>query len=123
MRMGRILLLFAGVLTVVTVAAIGANSLGSHEPSCSRDAEESRPLDLRAPQDRSHLQQDLAQIDAAALAFREAVARRPLLSDSVDAVEGARTAPDRARNWCRDTLRSELLRTHHLQPGDLQPWQ
>jgi hypothetical protein len=120
MRTGRIVLWFALLMAAVASAAIVRNRLASDDPSCSRASDAERPLDLRTPADRSHLQQDLAAIDAAALEFRSAVAERPLLSDSVDAVEGARTAPERAQHWCRETLRSALLEIHHLKQSDLR---
>jgi hypothetical protein len=61
-----------------------------------------------------HLREDVVRAKAAAKEFSNAVAARPRLSDSIDAQEGARTAPDRARAWCEATLAVQVAADHRL---------
>jgi hypothetical protein len=82
--------------------------------------ENARVLDLRNPADVAHLQNDFEAIRDAANTFSEAVARRPIVSDSVDAQAGARAAPMRARAWCEAVLEQQLARTHSLSLDDVR---
>ena len=50
------------------------------------------------------------------MTFGSSVSHRPMESDSIDAREGARTAPERARVWCEAVLTKELARTHQVSP-------
>jgi hypothetical protein len=88
--------------------------MGPAEPDCERLTEPSRPLAAGRPPDMEHLREDVVRAKAAARAFSEAVAARPLLSDSIDAQAGARTAPARARAWCEATLAVQIAADHQL---------
>lgn len=111
-----------------TVGAIGAMLLGvmflafspERAPSCGPLAEDRRPLDLRKPSDRAHLDEDVKDIRRSAERFSQVVARRPLMSQSIDAQEGARTAPARARVWCEATLTDAVVELHDLKPDDVR---
>ena len=81
------------------------------EPECVR-TEPARPLNLSLLSDRTHLRADLEDIRAVAEAFSRDVSRRPRISDSIDAQEGARTAPVRALAWCEAILQQQLTTTH-----------
>ena len=85
----------------------------TREPECVRN-ESARPLDLSLASDRSHLRADLDDIRAVAAMFSRDVSRRPRISDSVDAQEGARTAPVRALAWCEAILQQQLTTTHGM---------
>lgn len=106
-------------VTAVALAGIATGAPDPHDASCARPSEAPRSLHLQTAEDRAHLRQDLDDIQAAADAFAKAVAQRPVVTDSVDAIAGAKTAPARARVWCEETLRSEVLRTHGLDKNDL----
>lgn len=102
----------AGVVVIVAVTA--------REPSCEPLVETPYPLDLSTPGDRAHLAQDLRIIRYEADRFSDAVASRPLLSESPDALQGARTAPPRARAWCERTLADEVAQNHRLDSGTVR---
>jgi hypothetical protein len=63
--------------------------------------------------DRAHLGADFDDIRAIATGF-SSEARRPLLSDSIDAQAGAKTAPIRALAWCETALQQRLTTTHGI---------
>jgi hypothetical protein len=89
-------------------------------PSCGPLAGEHRPLDLRLDADRAHLDEDIKAIRRAAERFRQMAAQRPLLSQSIDAREGARTAPARARAWCEATLTEAVVELHQIQADQVR---
>lgn len=68
---------------------------------------------------REHVRQDMQAVEAEAARFGQDVATRPLLSDSIDAREGARTAPTRATAWCRTTLIASLAAAHRTTEAAL----
>jgi hypothetical protein len=115
----ELLLMGAAAVAAAALGGFATGAAGPRDGSCSRPSEAARPLHLESAEDRAHLREDLDDIQAAADAFAAAVAKRPVVTDSVDAVAGAKTAPARARRWCEETLRSELLRTHGLDKNDL----
>jgi hypothetical protein len=100
----------AAALILVGVAVAGFQP---RDPQCFR-SEPARPLKLEMAADRAHLQADRDDIGAIASAFATEVARRPMLSDSIDAQTGALTAPIRARAWCEAVLEDQLATTHAL---------
>jgi hypothetical protein len=69
-------------------------------------------LDLSRDEHARHLAEDLAAVDRRAREFSAAVARRPLLSESIDARAGALTAPARARTWCAAVLTDRVAAAH-----------
>jgi len=85
----------------------------TREPECVR-IEPARQLNLNLASDRTHLRADLDDIRAVAAAFSHEVSRRPRISDSIDAQEGARTAPVRALAWCEAILQQQLTTTHGM---------
>jgi hypothetical protein len=115
----RHLLLAFAAAGALAAAAAGAAALNPRDPVCAR-RESARVLDLRSPADVAHLQDDLETIRAAADTFSEAVAKRPIVSDSADAQAGARAAPMRARAWCEAVLEQQVARTHGLSPDDVR---
>jgi hypothetical protein len=104
---------------VVSVIAVAGIRAANRDPVCAWPSEAQRPLELSRDADRAHLRDDLAKVQDLAAAFSRAVAARPRLSDSIDAIEGARTAPARARTWCEATLDRAIARTHQLSPEQL----
>ena len=97
---------------VVVLLSSTAFVLTPREPEC-RFAHDAPAGPTGGPSlERAHVVRDLAEIEREARRFGAAVARRPLASDSIDAREGARTAPMRAVAWCRATLLSELANIH-----------
>jgi hypothetical protein len=102
-------------------ALVGAAAgLSRPDPVCERPADAARALSLDRPADLAHLRDDVMRARTAAEAFAAAVAKRPLMSDSVDALEGKRTAPARALAWCEATLAAEIAAQHTLSPGTVQ---
>jgi len=96
-------------------ALIGAAAgLSRPDPVCERPADAARALRLDRAADLAHLRDDVRRARTAAEAFAAAVAKRPLMSDSVDALEGKRTAPARALAWCEATLAAEIAAQHTL---------
>ena len=91
----------------------GVAGFRPREPECVRN-EPARPLNLSLESDRTHLRADLDDIRAIASGFSSKVSRRPLMSDSPDAQEGARTAPIRALAWCEAVLQQQLTTTHGM---------
>jgi len=106
----------AAALILVGVAVAGFQP---RDPQCFRN-EAARPLNLDTAGDRAHLQADRNDIAAIASAFATEVARRPRLSDSIDAQAGALTAPVRARAWCEAVLQDQLASTHSLPVSVVQ---
>jgi hypothetical protein len=100
----------AAALILVGVAVAGFQP---RDPHCFR-SEPARPLKLETAADQAHLQADRDAIGAIASAFAAEVARRPMLSDSIDARAAALTAPTRARAWCEAVLQDQLATTHAL---------
>jgi len=103
----------AGACAALVVLGAAVAGFRTREPECVR-VEPARPLDLSLAPDRVHLQADLDDIRAVAAAFSHEVSRRPRISDSIDAQEGARTAPVRALAWCEAILKQQLTTTHGM---------
>ena len=101
----------AGIVLLVLAGVVAG--FRPREPQCARN-EPARPLNLSLASDRAHLRADLDDIRATASEFSSEVSRRPLLSDSPDAQEGARTAPVRALAWCEAVLQQQLSTTHGI---------
>lgn len=87
---------------------------------CHTWPEPVRPLDGREGGDSAHLAQDLAAIHAVADRFAASVARRPRLSDSIDARASAATAPARARAWCEEVLLERVAAVHGVRASQLR---
>jgi hypothetical protein len=113
--------LAVGAAGVVALALAWVAIAPDRPPACGPLEHDSRPLDLDRPGDRAHLDDDLQLIRQSAERFSELVARRPLLSDSPDALRGARLAPARARAWCERILADEVARSHALGTNVVRP--
>jgi hypothetical protein len=110
---GRSVLFAAGA--IVAAAGLGALAgLSRPDPACEQPADPWGPLTISRAADMVHLREDVSRAKAAASAFADAVATRPVVSDSIDAQEGARTAPARARAWCEATLAEQIASDHQL---------
>ena len=115
LTMTHALLVFAGItLFAMAASAAMAFSLQPDEPQCHLTHESARPLDLRGAADAAHLRSDIEALKTASMMFGSSVSHRPMESDSIDAREGARTAPERARVWCEAVLTKELARAPGL---------
>ena len=108
-----------GSAAVVVLLSSTAVILTPREPTCRLGHEPIAESALAQPLDPVHAARDLADVEREAVRFGQAVARRPLSSDSIDAKEGARTAPMRAVAWCRVTLVTELSRVHQMSAAAL----
>lgn len=102
-----------GACISLLLLAGGVAGFRPREPQCVRN-EQARPLNLSLQSDRTHLRADLDDIRAIASGFSGKVSRRPVMSDSPDAQEGARTAPIRALAWCEAVLQQQLTTTHGM---------
>jgi hypothetical protein len=111
-----LLLAVAGALVLLgSVAAVLTPSEPECRPIHGADAVPDGPLAL----DRAHVSADLSAIEVEAEQFSRTVARRPPASDSIDAREGARTAPQRAMAWCRASLLADLAVVHRTTEASL----
>jgi len=102
-----------GAATALLLLGGAVAGFRPREPECVRD-EPARPLNLSLASDRTHLRADLDDIRAIASGFSSEVSRRPMLSDSIDAQAGAKTAPVRALAWCEEVLQQQLTTTHGM---------
>jgi hypothetical protein len=103
------------------VLGTGARVLHTRDDDpCGSWAEAPRALDLASSEHRRHLADDLTTVDRKAREFSASVARRPLLSDSIDARAGALTAPARARSWCAAVLTDRVAAAHAVSPAHLR---
>jgi len=102
-----------GAATALLLLGGAVAGFRPREPECVRD-EPARPLNLSLASDRAHLGADFDDIRAIASGFSSEVARRPLLSDSIDAQAGIKTAPIRALAWCEAVLQQRLTTTHGM---------
>jgi hypothetical protein len=110
---GRRLLMAAAAVAVS--AAVGAIAgMRPSDPVCDPPADGWQPLSINRAADVDHLRDDVARARAAARAFADAVASRPVFGDSIDVQEGARTAPGRARAWCEAMLATRIASDHQL---------
>jgi hypothetical protein len=116
----RLLRAVGGIVAAASLAGAAAAWLAPRDPQCTAATEAPRTLDLRRLDDRTHLQQDVAALRAEADRFASEIATRPMLSDSPDALEGARTAPLRARAWCENVLAARLALTHGLTAEEVR---
>ncbi len=105
----------AGTIAAMLMGVIFLAFSSDGTPSCGPLAGEHRPLDLRLEADRAHLDEDAKAIRRSAERFSQMAAQRPLLSQSSDAREAARTAPARARAWCEATLTEAVVELHQIQ--------
>ena len=103
----------AGAGTALILLAGALVGFRPRDPECVRN-EPARPLNLSLASDRAHLGADFDDIRAIASGFSSEVARRPLLSDSIDAQAGIKTAPIRALAWCEAVLQQRLTTTHGM---------
>ena len=110
--------MLAGASALLGLGAAAIRS-GADDP-CGPWNEASRALDLSRAEHRSHLAGDLAAIEQEAREFSAAVARRPLLSDSIDARAGAVAAPGRARTWCAAVLTDRVAAVHAVPAAHLR---
>jgi len=103
----------AGAGTALLLLAGAVAGFRPRDPECVRN-DPARSLNLSLESDRIHLRADFDDISAIASGFSAEVARRPLLSDSIDAQAGAKTAPIRALAWCEAVLQQQLTTTHGM---------
>ncbi len=116
----RLTLLVGSAAAVVLLSSSVAALLLPREPLCSLNHGSIAETAAGRALDPLHAARDLAEIEREAAQFGKAVAKRPMASDSIDAKEGARTAPMRAVAWCRVTLMSELADLHGTSTAALQ---
>jgi hypothetical protein len=104
----------ATFLTAVVVAW-AAIAQQRQVAECVLPKEAPRALDLANPDDARHLAADLAQAEAIAQRYREAIRQEPPpASDSVDARRNHALRPDRAYAYCTAILKEQLARTHSI---------
>ncbi len=108
-----------GGATALVLLSSMAAVLTPRDPVCQLTHESAPALAAARSLERVHVARDLANVEREAERFGRAVARRPLASDSIDAREGARTAPIRAVAWCRTTLIAELASVHGTSAAGL----
>ena len=108
-----------GATTALGLVTAGAIVLSPREPECVRFEPHEYP-DRSDTEVVAHLRRDLADARARADAFSVQASRRPLISDSVDAVAGARTIPERARAWCAAVLEEQIVLMHRATPGQIR---
>ncbi len=99
--------------TVLGAALIGSNADGG--VTCELlPREEPRLLNLHEADQQIHLELDAEAVRRVAERFAASVARRPRLSDSIDARAATATAPERARAWCEAVLLEQVATLHHV---------
>lgn len=103
----------AGATALLLCVGLASAAFGPRDPECEWP-EQLRQGEMRGVPARSHVEDDRAAATLLAEAFGRAVAKRPLLSGSIDAQAGALTAPARAQAWCRAKLESEIAILHGL---------
>jgi len=115
---GRLPLVF---VLVIVAAVAAAMRKPVPLPECEITIDPGVHLNLERPADRQRLADELAQIDAIALRFRERIRVDPPVTTTAHALQSHATRPHRAYEYCQTILREQLLKAPTMDPAELPP--